>query len=103
MGNLHNGSANRQHGLPLIPVQGQDCEQALQEGDVKNGEVKDHRQGDGVDQHGVVVQEESQQRLARRQGVHRVQHLNNDQDRQRDRRGRLGHIVAEHLATNLRE
>lgn len=65
--------------------------------------MKGHGQSDGVDQHGVVAQEESQERLAGGQGVHGVQHLNHHEDGKRDGGCRLGHVVAEHVATNLGE
>lgn len=65
--------------------------------------MEEHREGDGVDQHGIVAQEEGQERLARRQGVHGIQHLNHHENGERDRRRRLGHVVAEHLTSDLGE
>lgn len=100
---LHYRCTDHQHGLPLVPVQRQDGEQALQEGDVEDGEVEGHGEGDRVDEHGIVAQEESQERLAGGQGVHRVQHLNHYENGERDGGGGLGHIIAEHLTSNLGE
>lgn len=101
--NLHYRGADHKDRLPLGPVQRQNGKQALQEGDVENGKVEQHREGDGVDQHGVVAQEEGQERLARRQGVHGIQHLNHHENGERDRRRGLGHIVAKHLTSDLGE
>lgn len=102
-GNSHHRGTNHQHGLPLIPVQGQDREQGLQEGDVEDSKVQTHREGDGIDQHGVVVEEEGEQGFAGGQRIHSVQHLNDHEDGKRHGRGGLGHVVAEHLAADFRE
>ena len=65
--------------------------------------MQHHGEDNSVDEHHVVPQEESEEGFTRGQGVHGIQHLNNHQDGQRDRRGRLGHVVGEHLAADLRE
>jgi len=102
-GCLHHRSANCQDSFPFSPVQRQDREEGLQEGDVEDGEVKEHGQGDGVDEHRVVAEEEGEKRFTGGERIHGVQHLNHDQNGKGDGRGGLGHIVAEHLAANLRE
>lgn len=99
----HDGGTDSQDSLPFGPVQRKDGEQSLEEGDVEDGEVEGHGQRDGVNEHRVVVEEEGEERLAGGQRVHGVQHLNDHKNRERNGRGRLGHVVAEHLAANLGE
>ena len=100
---LHNRCADDDHGLPLGPVQGQNGEEGLKDGSVEKSEVQGHGQSNGIDKHHVLPNGEGQERLARGEGVHGVEHLNDDQDRERDSRAGLGHIVGEHGAANLRE
>lgn len=84
LGDSHDRRADKKHSLPFCPVQGQNGEQTLKEGNVQDSEMEGHGEGDSVDQHGVVLQEESEERRARRQSVHGVQHFNHDEDGKRD-------------------
>lgn len=101
--NLHNRSADDDHGLPLCPVQGQNGKEGLKDGSVEKGEVQGYGQSNGIDEHHVLPHRERQERLAGGKGVHGVEHFNDDQDGERDSRTGLGHVVREHGAANLRE
>lgn len=46
--------------------------------------MQGHRQCDGVDEYHVVPEREGEKRFTRRESVHGVKHLNNDEDRKRD-------------------
>lgn len=65
--------------------------------------MQHHREDNRVHEHHVVPQEEGQQRLAGRERIHGIQHLDDHQDGQRDRRRGLGHVVGEHVAADLGE
>lgn len=54
--NLHDRRTDRQHRLPLTPVQRRDGEQTLQERDVQQREVQNHAERDSVHKHHVLPQ-----------------------------------------------
>ena len=103
MKNLHDGRTNRHNGLPLTNIERNNTEQALQERHIEQRKMQRHAQRNRGHEHGIRPQRQSKQALGTAQRVHRIQHLNDDQDGQRDGRCRLGHVIAEHLAADFRE
>jgi hypothetical protein len=75
MDNLQNRCAKSQNSFPFIPVESQDREQALEEGNVEDAEMESHRQCNGVHENHVVPKREGEKRFAGREGVHSVKHL----------------------------
>src|SRR5690242_3027974 len=92
-----------QHSLPFVPVQRDDAEKTLQEGHVEERKVQRHGKADSVDEHHVLPQRQGNQRLGGAEGVHSVEHLDDDKDGKRDGGGGLRGRVGEHRAPDLRE
>ena len=65
--------------------------------------MEGHGQGDGVDEDHVLPQRKGQEGLGGGEGVHGVQHLDDDEDGEGDGRGCLGGCVGEDVATDRRE
>lgn len=65
--------------------------------------MKKHAERDSANEEGVLPDRQPQQALVLGKGVHRVEHLDGNEDAQRHRRGAVGHHVCEHLAADLRE
>ena len=74
-----------------------------EEGDIQDPDMESHAQCDRPDEEEVLPERKPQQTLVLRQRVHRVEHLDGDEDRQAHRRRPLRHLVREHLAADLRE
>ena len=101
--NENNRCAPPQHDLPLAPAERHNAEDILQDGSVEESEVKSHGKSDGVDEDHVLPQRKGQEGLGGGEGVHGVQHLDDDEDGERDGRGCLGGCVGEDVATDRRE
>ena len=62
-----------------------------------------HAERDRADEEGVLPDRQAEEGFILGQRVHRVEHLNRDENGQRHRRSPLRHLVREHLATDLWE
>ena len=65
--------------------------------------MESHAQRDRPDEEGVLPEGKPQQALVLRERVHRVEHLDGYENRQRHRSRRLGHVIRKHLAADLGE
>lgn len=71
--------------------------------DVQDHKVQEHAKRDSSDKVRVAPHRQHEQTLVLRQGVHGVEHLDNDEDGQADSCSVARHVVREHLAADLRE
>lgn len=84
--NLIDGNDRRtdqQNCLPFVPVEWDNGEQALKEWNVEKRKVQCHGEADCIYEHHVLPQRKSHERLAGRQCVHCVEHLNYHEDGER--------------------
>ena len=92
-----------EHNFPLAPAERHDAEDVLQDRSVEEAEVEGHGEGDGVDEDHVLPQGEGEEGLGGREGVHGVEHLDDDEDGERDGRGCFGGGVGEDVAADRGE
>ena len=101
--NSHNRQTNHHHSPPLRHIKGHDREQRLQERGIEQREMQHHGQRDGVDEDHVIPQREREQGFAGGEGVHGVEHLDDDEDGEGDSGGCFGAVVGEDLAAQVWE
>ena len=82
--------ANPQYCFPLVPAERGDAEEALEEGDVEDHEVEDHGEGDGVDELHVLPEWHGDEGFGGGEGVHGVEHFDDDEDGEGDGGGGFG-------------
>lgn len=74
-----------------------------EEGDVQDCDMQRHAKCNRADEEGVLPQRQPEQTLVLGERVHRVEHLDDDEDRERHRRRAPRHLVREHLTSDLGE
>jgi hypothetical protein len=74
-----------------------------EEGDVEDRNVQSHAERNSTDKVHVLPHWQAEQALILRQRVHRVEHLDSDENGQRHSRCGPGVLVREHLTSDLGE
>ena len=65
--------------------------------------MEDHGEGDGVDEDHGVPEWQGEEGFRRGEGVHGVEHFDDDENGEGDGRGGLGRVIGEHRAADLWE
>ena len=74
-----------------------------EEGDIQDGDVERHAQRDRAHEEGVIPQGQPEQALVLGERIHRIEHLDRDENREAHRRRPFGHDICEHLTADFGE